>query len=73
MKLWILNRAEEAGYDEARGFVVRASSAVNARRLASAQAGDEEPATWTDPKRSTCRELKSDGISGVVMYDFRNG
>ena len=91
MKLWILrprgglNKDDnpwEPWFDKAFGFVVRAPTEVDARRLASMRAGNEcqrvidcyagfapVPA-WTDPKYSTCAELLPDGEAEIIMRDF---
>lgn len=90
MKLWILRPMEglkgksnpwEPWYDKAFGFVVRAETEDEARKLANADGGNEtgpkrndvyptggDP--WLDPALSTCTELMPDGEAGVVMKDF---
>ncbi len=74
MKLWLLKRhANVPVYDVADGFVVRATTAEEARRLATDQAGDEGASTWTDDRDSSCAELTADGPSKVVLRDFSAG
>lgn len=67
-------------YDCAFGFVVRASSEKEARRLAQENGGDESDGwdggkkvdvpAWTDPSLSTCVVLQNDGPSEVIIRDF---
>jgi len=65
-------------YDKSFGFVVRASSEENARKLADDAAGYENGITlkvknpWLDEQYSICRELTSDGPEGVIMADYWN-
>lgn len=68
-------------YDKCFGFVVRAETESDARRIAQANAGDEsrgeflskkianttEP--WLDEKYTTCTELCSSGGEGIIMED----
>lgn len=81
MRLWILRPVEglpenddpwEPWYDKAVGFVVRAETEAAARRLANAQAGDENShaAVWLDRAVSTCVELTPEGDEGVVLRDY---
>jgi hypothetical protein len=91
MKLWLLRPIEnlpkgdnpwDPWYDKAFGFVVRAETETDARRLAHGDAGVEnrgrflgeriakttEP--WLNSDYSTCVEITSDGSAGVVIRDF---
>lgn len=54
-----------AGWNTA--MVVRAACETCARGVAAGAAGAEGPAVWRDPERSTCKRVKEDGISGVVL------
>ena len=50
----------EPRYDKAFGFVVRAGTETDARKLATTEGGDEicsEPTAWLDPEYSTCEAL----------------
>ena len=70
-------------YNKAFGFVVRAETEEIARQYAHANAGDENRGEflsekiantkqpWIDPLYTTCVELVSDGIAGVVITDFK--
>ena len=92
MKLWILKPVDnlpkhddpwKPWCDKALGFVVRAETEEEARKLAHEQSGDENPGAvlgnkiadtnspWLDAKCSTCAELTAEGEVGVVLRDFR--
>lgn len=51
----------------ASAMVVRAACETCARSVAAAECGAEGTAVWRDPERSTCKLVKQDGISGVVL------
>lgn len=82
MRLWLLRPEEGLGgrpspwepwYDKAFGFVVRANSEAEARKLAHEGAGDENrsgKSPWLTSAYSTCVRLPSKGEAGVVMQDF---
>lgn len=48
-------------------LVVRAACITCARAVAAGAAGAEGTAVWRDPERSTCKEVKQEGINGVVL------
>jgi hypothetical protein len=73
MKLWLLERIDGPSWDESRGFVVRAASAVDARILAMTRAGDEGAHVWSDPETTSCVELTEDGPAAVILQDFMAG
>ena len=52
------------------GFIVRADSEEQARRLARDEAGDEGGYVWIENQFSTCTELLADGHACVVMANF---
>lgn len=74
----------EPWYDKAFGFVVAAPDEQSARAIAAKHAGDEsrrwtdnynsleETHAWTDPKYSTCKELKAEDYSvpTEILRDF---
>jgi len=72
MKLYLVKRKDDCGYDECCAVVVRAQNAREARVLASACNGDEGKATWLRPKFSTCRQISQEGKAEVILYDFHN-
>jgi hypothetical protein len=71
-------------YDKAFGFVIRAATESEARRIAQADAGDEvrsgvafaeeDVGVWTDPRKTSCEELAhgAGGLEGVLLRDFRS-
>lgn len=80
MKLWILRPIDgdklwEPWYDKAFGFVVRAKTEEEARKLAQSCGGDEigwndDFPAWTSSKHSTCEELNASGDAGVIIRDY---
>jgi hypothetical protein len=82
MKIWALKPRDglpeednpwEPWYDKVFGFVVRAGSEGEARRLANEQGGNEnrhKVNPWLDPKFSTCEELPVDGKPGIILREF---
>jgi hypothetical protein len=87
--LWLLELTEEGeerfGWDSADGFVVRAESEEEARKIAGENAGLEEwdfeknepvdrgPEFWGDPKMTTCVRVGNEGERGVVLESYRAG
>ena len=80
LKLWLLkphNESEypwEPWYDKAFGFIVRASSEQEARKMATKDSGTETryvADAWLDNEYSTCVELIPDGSIGVIIRDFK--
>jgi hypothetical protein len=97
MKLWLLRPRDaplpdswdpvnvpdpwEPWYDKAFGFVIRAETEEDARRIASSHSGAETDVqpwpeeavadAWTNPKYSTCTELVAEGGAGEIIRDFR--
>lgn len=87
MKLWILKPKQslekndnpwEPWYDKNHGFVIRAESENDARKIAHNEAGDEnnskfskEP--WLDSKYSSCDVLLEDGEAGLIMEEYLPG
>lgn len=75
MRLYLLKRIGNTGYDETAALVVRARSIEHARKLAVA--GDDVGFTHTpdfdDPAVATCKRLTAAGEPGVVLQDFRAG
>lgn len=101
MTLWILrpkgysregwdknNTAWARVYDMNHGFIVRAPTEADARKMASQQLGDEKAMLasyrmkghdiptanpWLLPEQSTCEELHSYGVTRLIMRDFNAG
>lgn len=70
MRLWLLERRKEAGWDECDGMVVRAKSWQQARKLAAARYPYEQD-IWLSAKKSSCEAMKHDGAAEVIITDFR--
>lgn len=73
MNLYLLTRKDDAGWGEAEGFVVRARSAREARKIASGFSGYEGRHIWTSAEKSECVSLDSEGTPGVVLRSFVHG
>ena len=72
-KLWLVQRTDHTGYDEAEGFVVRATDESGARRFAASQAGDEGQSVWLDKSKSIVTRLPEDGEPTVILRAFNVG
>lgn len=81
MKLWVLRPNKSLKYldepwkpwhDKVYGFVVRAETEKEARKLASNLCGDEGEDAWLSDKFSTCEELTTAGNPRVIMIDFQS-
>lgn len=70
-------------YDKSFGFVVRAKTEIQARKMAHEKAGDENSGgwgtvkyktktPWLDEKYSTCTELIADGPKKLIIRDQHN-
>lgn len=88
MKIYILRPKENLKdnpwtpwYDKVFGFIVRAKTEEEARKMANEQGGDETGPVrnrvyrtggdpWLNPEYSTCEELSKEGEAGVIMRDF---
>ena len=72
----------EPWYDKVFGFVIRAESEKDARSTAQDEAGDETRGRfmgkktadttqpWLEKKYSTCMELTTEGVAGLIIKDF---
>jgi hypothetical protein len=76
MRIYLLQRAAGLiGYDEVRGFVIRASTQDEARQIAARESGDEGTATWLDAAQP-CVQIgvaTTDDRAGLVLKDFLHG
>ena len=82
-KFWILRpRYEEVPawqswpYDKYHGFLVSASSADLARKVADKKGGDENRdhnRPWLDSAKSSCVRLTASARTGVILSDFHAG
>jgi len=69
MRLWKLERKDDAWVDEARACIVRAPDEQEARKLAGTCAGDEGTAVWMDAGQVTCTEVTRSGEAEVILCD----
>lgn len=72
MKLWELGITDHTGlpaYEIAWKFIIQATSAAQARKLASENSGDEGKEVWLDPKRTSCSGLKLTGKPKVISRE----
>ncbi len=72
-RLWVLRRKGDIKYDEFDAFIVRATTAYDARAIASARCATEGRAVWFSTKDSTCKELHPQGKSELVLASFNAG
>ena len=72
--------AWEPWYDKSFGFVIRAESEDEARKIADENAGNENMDNetykdtkhpWLDPKQATCVVLTNDGKQELIIKDFK--
>lgn len=73
MKLYMISRTEDIGYDEYDSFVIAAESQEQARQIAADANGDEGRAPWLDSTRSICREIDAKSEKGIVLRSFQAG
>lgn len=74
IRLFLLERTDQIGYDETAGLVIAATSDAEAKQIANDRAGDEG-AVWALPS-TTCKRIgNAVGIKepGVILVDFRAG
>ncbi|MFA5165656.1 MAG: hypothetical protein WC481_08880 [Candidatus Omnitrophota bacterium] len=81
MKLWLLRPKEglpenegplnpwEPWYDKTFGFVIRAETEGEARKIAKGDCDCEGRSAWSSAF-STCIELLPEGESGIIIKDF---
>jgi hypothetical protein len=83
MKLWELRpldgrREWSPWYDKAFGFVVRAETQEDARKIVASAyeqgmqkgPGNEGPEVWIDPDATSCVELVAEGDPKIIIVDF---
>ena len=72
MNIYLLERKDDTGYDEADAFVVAASNPSEARTLAGKGSGDEGAGVWEVAGRSTCRKLGEGTLKAAVVLRSYN-
>ena len=75
MELWLLSRPEEkVTYDQYGGFIIRAETEAEARKIAF-DAHDRAGyffKTWVDAD-ATCTIVTPEGDPGIILSDFNAG
>ena len=73
--LYLIYRTEKDGkiYDCNDGFVIRAKSEKQARKLASEDFADEGKDCWLYSDKSSCEKIKSTGENEIILKDFHAG
>jgi len=67
MDLWELWRKGTTDYDEYEGFVVSATSAIEARKLCAKKAGTQDGPVWLSRKKSGICRLRPGKEAGIVL------
>jgi hypothetical protein len=73
MRLYLLTRNDEVGWDENAGFVIRARSSAAARALAHTKGEYDPPDCWLDPNRTSCTQIPINGDAEIILTDFNAG
>ena len=76
MALWLLKPKEnlvenywDNPYDKQHGFVIRAQSETEARRIAQENAAQESfrESVWLDPTITECTQVQPEGNSALIL------
>ena len=76
MYFWLVQRKDQARYEEWQAHVILAKSCRDARRVAAKNAGrdTEDPNEWLDGKLSICKKLTPSSFdAGIVISDYNAG
>lgn len=76
LKLYILKRKTQVGWDEMGACVVCAKTPKEAREYASKSAGDESSETWRNHELTSCTWLafaRKEVKEGMILEAFNNG
>ena len=75
MNIFLIKAKEWQGYDCAQGYVIRAWTAPQARKLAAGNTGDEPENVWLSKEHSTCDKIGQcfSGDAEVLLCDFHAG
>lgn len=71
MTLWLLKALDYVGCDAYDGFVIRASSEEEARRIASEREHSES--RWLDAAQSVCTPISADGDPDIILDSYNAG
>jgi len=72
VNLYLLTRADDAGYDEYVGFVVAAPSEGAARKTVQSWAKEPE-GTWSREAKCARIGRAARGVQGILLDSFRAG
>ena len=67
MKLWLVTRTDNVGYDEFDGFVVRATTAKRAAEMAAERS---RRCPWST---AVVTEVQVDGDEAIILESFNAG
>jgi len=70
--LYLLKQKNDLHHDEFWGKVIRAKNVKEARRIANVRVADEGE-IWENPKLTSCKIIKTEGKSEVILNDFHAG
>lgn len=64
--IWYLERHDQTNeiWGKTLDMVVRAADEVGARRVAAISDGED----WSDPTKTSCKELESEGPDEIITY-----
>lgn len=73
--LFLLTRKKFANYDQNLGFVVRAKSAREARKLLNDLPNLDmaEGTIWEDAALTRCERVKEEGKTEIILRSFKAG
>ncbi len=72
MKLFLLKRTGDVGWDENEAMLIRAKNEQTARTMANVASADEGE-IWTDNKKVDCIVVTAKGRAGILITDFNAG
>lgn len=75
MKLWLLNRTDNIGYDEYAGYVIAAETENEARLIAAVNHADEGSEVWEGQLTCTaeCIADATNREAGIILESFNAG
>jgi len=73
MMLFLVKRIGNTGYDEYKGFVIRAKNKEEALDIASKKANCEFVEDFTEKNAVTVEKISNSGKSEIVLDSFRAG
>lgn len=74
MKLWLIERTDEIGYEEYDSHVVRAETEIDARQLATDKSNTPiEPVGIWNSATTKVTEIKGDGPPEIIISSYTQG